>query len=213
MSGLWILGKNLTNLTKRTNNETTSHAGIYYIPCKDCNKHYIGETQRNLEKRIYEHQRSIKANDDRNFLFFHLLELQHTFDLSQATLIKPTHSKTSRRLLESAVISKRNHIKQRPGFYQISPYLANIILNENKIKMENGSEFFFTLCHHTFENPFFFVFLIILPMNPFPPQLQPRHDNIDNFLRQHIRVNIFPGVRYAKTPFIQTPPYFFLSAP
>ena len=34
--------------------------------------------------------------------------------------------------------SKVNHIKQRLDFYLASPYLANIILNENKIKIENG---------------------------------------------------------------------------
>ena len=38
--------KNLTNFSKRFNNATTSHAGIYFIQCKNCNKHYIGETQR-----------------------------------------------------------------------------------------------------------------------------------------------------------------------
>ena len=44
--------KDLTNITKRTNRETTSHADIYSITCKDCNKHYIGKTQRNQEKTI-----------------------------------------------------------------------------------------------------------------------------------------------------------------
>ena len=48
---------------------------------------------------------------------------------------KLIHCKKSRRLFESAVISERNHIKQRTGFYQIS---LHIILNENKIKIENG---------------------------------------------------------------------------
>ena len=43
--------KNLTNISKQTNNETTSHAGIYSIPRKDCNKHYIGKTQHNLGKK------------------------------------------------------------------------------------------------------------------------------------------------------------------
>ena len=38
----------------------------------------------------------------------HMLELKHPFDFSQATLIKPIHSKTSRRLLEFAIISKTN---------------------------------------------------------------------------------------------------------
>ena len=48
--------KDLINILKQTNNAITSHAGIYSIPCKDCNKHYIGITQKNLEKRMYEHK-------------------------------------------------------------------------------------------------------------------------------------------------------------
>ena len=67
-----------------------------------------------------------------------MLDLKHTFDFSQVTLIKPIDCKKSRRLFESAAISKTKHIKQRPGFYQISPYLADIILHENKIEIENG---------------------------------------------------------------------------
>ena len=82
------------------------------MPCKDCNKHYIGETQHNLEKRIYQHKQ-IKTNDNRNVLFSRMLELKHTFDFSQATRIKPIHCKTSPRLQKSAVTSKTNHIKQR----------------------------------------------------------------------------------------------------
>ena len=31
-----------------------------------------------------------------------------------------------------------NHISQRPRFYQISPYLGNIIQHENNIRIENG---------------------------------------------------------------------------
>ena len=44
--------RNLTNISKQTNNETTSHAGIYSILCKDGNKHYIGETKGKLEKNL-----------------------------------------------------------------------------------------------------------------------------------------------------------------
>ena len=87
--------------------------------------------------RIYEHKRSIKIDDDRNALFSNILEHEHTINFSRATLIKLIHYKTSRRLLETAGISKTNHIRLRPGFYQISPYLANIILHENNIKIES----------------------------------------------------------------------------
>ena len=61
-----------------------------------------------------------------------MIDLKHTFNFFQAILIKPIYCKTSRELLESAVISISNHISQRPGFYQISPYLANIIQHEKK---------------------------------------------------------------------------------
>ena len=74
----------------------------------------------------------------RNTLFSNTLELKYTYKFSQATLTMPIHSKKSQRQLEFAVISKTNNIKIRPGFYQISPYLANIVKNENKIKIENG---------------------------------------------------------------------------
>ena len=101
--------KNLTNISKRTNKETTSHTGMYSILCKDCNKHDIGETQRNLEKTIYEHKRLIKTNADQITLFSYMLELKHTLGFSQATVIKPILCKTSRRILESAVISKKTY--------------------------------------------------------------------------------------------------------
>ena len=58
------------------------------------------------------------------FVIYHVEEkgnsvVIYTFNFSQATLIIPIHCKKFRRLLESAVISKTNYIKQRPGFYQI----------------------------------------------------------------------------------------------
>ena len=51
--------------------------------------------------------------------------------------IPPVFPKT---LLESAVISKTNYLRHCSRLYQISPYLVNLILHENNIKIENGKE-------------------------------------------------------------------------
>ena len=51
---------------------------------------------------------------------------------------KLIHGKNSRRLLESSVISQSKHLKQRGGFYQISANVADIILHDNNIRIENG---------------------------------------------------------------------------
>ena len=67
-----------------------------------------------------------------------MLDLKHTFNFSRATLITPIHCKTSRRLLKPAIISQSKHIKQRAGFYQIPPYLTDIILRENDIKDDSN---------------------------------------------------------------------------
>ena len=66
--------------------------------------------------------------------------------------------------------------------------LYNYIYRERK---RIGKKTFFTLCHHSFENPFLLPFLITLPLPLSSPQLQPRHHNRDNFLWHHIIVNIF----------------------
>ncbi len=60
------------------------------------------------------------------------------YESSQATLIKLIQSKIFPRLLETEVISKSKNIEQWSGFYQISPFLADIILCENNIEKGNG---------------------------------------------------------------------------
>ena len=88
---------------------------------KNCDKHYMGKTHHNLEKRIYKHKWSIKLNDYWNALFSHMLDLKHIFNFSQVTLIKPIHCKKSLWRLESTVISKTKHIKQWSSFYRFHP--------------------------------------------------------------------------------------------
>ena len=44
------------------------------------------------------------------FFFSHMLDFKHTFNFSQATLIKPIQCKNFRQLLESSVISLSKHI-------------------------------------------------------------------------------------------------------
>ena len=132
------------------------------------NKHYIDITQRSLEKRIYEHKRSIKINDDWNVLFSHMFELKHAFHLFQATLIKPILSKKTPKTTRICGHFQNKPYKTTSRFYQISPYQVNLIINEKKVNIENGGKkHFFTLCLHTFEKTFLFLslwfYLLVFP--------------------------------------------------
>ena len=105
----------------------------------------------------------MKTKDNQNALFFPHVRAQ--------TLIRffsshPNH--TLQRLLESAVISKTNYIKQRPGFYQISPRLANIIRNENKIKIYLYTHFKIGMSTKRFVYFRIYLFILFLHTCMFP---------------------------------------------
>ena len=86
----------------------------------------------------------------------------------------PSHSNQSLTLQKNPAdyqnlrsFSKTNYVRQRPGFYQILPYPANI-LHENK-RDKKGT--FSPLCHHTFEDSFLINF-------SFPLFCSPSHEDI-----------------------------------
>ena len=102
----------IKNISKHTNNISTSHAVIYSI----CAKRYIRETQRNQEKRIYGHKQSSKLNYDQKSLYSHMLDHKHalnfshnisadlTFDLLQVFVEVGNLHKTSNHVLLSPVL-------------------------------------------------------------------------------------------------------------
>ena len=85
--------------------------------------------------------------------------------------------KTTSRFLQNLTIPGKNHTEW--------------IQNPNRKWIGEKKFFFFTLCHHTFENPFLLVFLIICLLALPHPNYNPYTHNIDTFLWHHIIVNIF----------------------
>ena len=112
-----------------------TEAGIYQIPCNECPSKYTGESSRALDVRIKEHKRSIIRAETTNALFNHLHTKNHSPDFKNARMIKYIHDQRKRRIIEASIIQMTNSIKQRPGFYTLSPQISNQIIKENKIKI------------------------------------------------------------------------------
>ena len=110
-------------------------AGVYQIPCKECSSIYTGESSRALDIRINEHKRSIRRGESTNALFNHIHTKNHTPDFKNARMIKYIHDQRKRRIIEASVIQATKSMKQRPGFYMLSPQITNQIREENKIKV------------------------------------------------------------------------------
>ena len=61
---------------------------VYSIPCAQCPRTYIGQTDRSLDVRLREHRRALKNGDlAASALAEHVFSCDHQVDLSKATVI------------------------------------------------------------------------------------------------------------------------------
>ena len=120
---------------KKPQNQTDPNliGGLYTIPCKTCNLFYVGETSLKLKDRLQPHDRALKIHDRLNALVVHRESTHHAIDLKGAKIICNVTDVTKRRIIEAAAIDRATTMKQRPGFYNISPYISEMILKENKV--------------------------------------------------------------------------------
>ena len=126
-------------LNKNSRQHVKSEAGVYMIPCADCHKKYIGETSRNLKKRLYEHKRNIKFGDSNNCLFQHISKTQHMFNFRNASMIAYIHNKRLRQIFEASAISNIPNINSRSGFFNISAHLGKTIINSYKPNRQDNT--------------------------------------------------------------------------
>ena len=63
---------------------------VYKIPCGNCPKSYIGQTQRSIGTRLKEHKNMGKNKDFRYNIFNHCLKDNHIPDFENTEILKPT---------------------------------------------------------------------------------------------------------------------------
>ena len=61
---------------------------VYEVPCMDCDKSYIGKTERNLKKQIVEHKYAVKRKDDKNGIAVHANDHNHRVDWEGAKVLE-----------------------------------------------------------------------------------------------------------------------------
>jgi len=81
---------------------------VYNIPCKQCDKSYIGQTSRELKTRIAEHQYAIKKRNMNNSIARHNILEGHDPDFSGAEILTKEKNTSTRVQKESWFIAKNN---------------------------------------------------------------------------------------------------------
>ena len=100
----------------------------------DCELEYIGETSRELSKRIQEHKQALRNDDTLYATVQHRNQKNHRINTEDVSVIHKEDNTSRRRLIEAAIISQHNTFEQRPGFYHLAPNLAKEIVKIYKIK-------------------------------------------------------------------------------
>ena len=110
---------------KQTNNVA---AGVYKIPCKDCDQVYIGETGRDLDTRIKEHKYACKIGNSNNALFVHSFDNNHSIDWKSSQMLYKCSNFKKRRIVESVCIDKYNNFNLSEGMYKIDPVMRSLVV-------------------------------------------------------------------------------------
>ena len=98
---------------------------VYEVPCDDCEFVYIGQTKRNLNARLKEHQRAIRQlKPENSALCEHATENDHLIGWSKARILKVETNYFKRLTAESWFIHphpkvlNRSHGESLPLIYR-----------------------------------------------------------------------------------------------
>ena len=105
---------------------------IYEIPCKDCDKKYIGQSGKEMKVRIQQHKYCVRTGNDSNALFIHLRDFNHVIDWVNAKEIVFCSDLVKRNLIESSFIKNNpnNLLNISPGMYKLDSYLIKLIAQQ-----------------------------------------------------------------------------------
>jgi len=81
---------------------------IYEVPCMDCDKSYIGETGRSLQKRLTEHKAAVRKGVSKNGIAVHVQKHDHRVDWEAARIIDQEQRYWPRRIREAIHIANKN---------------------------------------------------------------------------------------------------------
>ena len=140
---------NTVRTTLIKNSPDTNIGCIYRIPCKTCDKSYIGQTGKELDTRIKQHKYSIKNGQENNALFVHVRDLNHPIDWDNAIPLVLCKNSLDRNIIESSFIkhSKDNNVNNSTGMYKLDPFLIKEICNKYRFNEKGRRNILTPACH------------------------------------------------------------------
>ena len=87
---------NLIRLGKDKLNDFEKSGIVYKIDCKDCTSTYIGQSSRQLIRRVKEHERDVKNKKSSSAIYNHVKETGHKINFKKPNIIDQEKNKRKR---------------------------------------------------------------------------------------------------------------------
>ena len=110
---------------------------VYRIPCEDCEKSYVGQTLRTLDRRIKEHQRSVITGDcDSSALAEHAWSSHHQIAWRDVTILHQHQRWFQRCILESWSIHQVPNLVNRDSGNLPQPYWQLTVTSPTELELQ-----------------------------------------------------------------------------
>ena len=134
-----------SGLTKNKDEMSVKDKGVYVIPCKDCDRFYVGETGRSLDIRIDEHKRACRYGLENSAVAQHSLQLDHRINFENTKIIYNDSNIGRRRVVKGAVINSVKTFHKNKSFSEedniITNFIFNVIVRNSKATHTLGDPF------------------------------------------------------------------------
>ena len=129
--GVNVAFKNTTTVKASLikNSPDTIPGVVYRIPCKECNKTYIGQTGKGSELRKKQHKTSIRNGNTDSGIFLHVRDFGHPVDWENSSDMLYCNNFQGRNIIESSFIKQSwgENMNVKPGLYKLDPFIIKRI--------------------------------------------------------------------------------------
>ena len=102
---------------------------VYSIPCNTCDKSYIGQTGKILDKRLEQHKKSVRYAQENNAVFCHVRDCNHSIKWQETKKLAMSNNILERNIIESSFIKESfaKNMNISFGLYKLDPYICKEI--------------------------------------------------------------------------------------
>ena len=129
---------------------------VYEVSCAMCNKVYVGETGRRLNKRIEEHKKDLQKNTNRgattraarlascdeehsSAITDHMLQANHLPNWDDVKVLSNESIRLDRQIREAIHIRTRDTVNRDEGAYQLSHVYDDILRKPRPPSLKGGA--------------------------------------------------------------------------